>query len=115
MRKSVALLLVLSFLTASSIVIAKSASSAEAEFLGDYESGTAGETGSWSCCCYGKIYVIGGTYEGYHNTNQEYDPSTNTWAVKTSMPTPRSNFGIAVYQNKIYCIGGSPGSDWTVG
>jgi N-acetylneuraminic acid mutarotase len=70
----------------------------------------------------GKIYAIGGsTEEGYCpntigtdykdkgwivNTNEEYDPETDAWTFKKPMPTPRYNFGIAVYQNKIYCIGG---------
>jgi N-acetylneuraminic acid mutarotase len=42
-------------------------------------------------------------------TNEEYDPETDTWTKKASMPTPRSDFGIAVYENKIYCIGGNTG------
>jgi N-acetylneuraminic acid mutarotase len=70
----------------------------------------------------GKIYAIGGSNQsGFapsmpdstvlgikHNvdTNEEYDPATNTWTFKKPMPTPRNNFAIAVYQNKIYCIGG---------
>lgn len=49
----------------------------------------------------GKIYAIGGA------VNYEYDPATDTWAIKKSMPTQRHEFGIAVYENKIYCIGGS--------
>jgi len=35
-----------------------------------------------------------------------YDPATNTWTTKKPMPTPRQEFAIAVYQNKIYVIGG---------
>ncbi len=69
----------------------------------------------------GKIYAIGGDtgvaygypsdfiYTGpgrVSGTNEEYDPTTNTWIFKAPMPTPRSSFGIAVYENKIYCIGG---------
>ncbi len=68
----------------------------------------------------GKIYAIGGctpnlsgnvitadtVYGPVVGTNEEYDPATDTWTFKSSMPTPRSQFGIAVYQNKIYCIGG---------
>jgi len=62
----------------------------------------------------GKIYAIGGHIEngsyslnptnGFVGTNEEYDPQTDTWTIKTSMPTPRSNFAIAACQNKIYCI-----------
>jgi N-acetylneuraminic acid mutarotase len=67
----------------------------------------------------GKIYAIGGdqgTYYGYvalggsvgnfSGTNEEYDPSLDQWTFKAPMPTPRCNFDIAVYENKIYCIGG---------
>ncbi|MHC3129102.1 MAG: hypothetical protein IBV52_03395 [Candidatus Bathyarchaeota archaeon] len=60
----------------------------------------------------GKIYAIGGQTglpsAGYSilNVNEEYDPATDTWVFKTPMPTERTEFGIAVYQNKIYCIGG---------
>jgi N-acetylneuraminic acid mutarotase len=53
----------------------------------------------------GKIYVIGGSI------HYEYDPATDSWVEKTLMPTPRTSFGIAVYQNKIYTIGGRSG--WT--
>jgi N-acetylneuraminic acid mutarotase len=60
----------------------------------------------------GKIYAVGGILlHGPINTrtgvNEEYNPITDTWTNQTSMPTPRVDFGIAVYQNKIYCIGGS--------
>ena len=48
----------------------------------------------------GKIYVIG------TSVNQEYDPVTDTWTPKRPMPTRRGQFAIAVYQNKIYVIGG---------
>lgn len=64
----------------------------------------------------GKIYAIGGCTKngsysqypitGFVGTNEEYNPSTDTWILKTSMPTPRSNFAIAACKNKIYCIGG---------
>jgi N-acetylneuraminic acid mutarotase len=62
----------------------------------------------------GKIYAIGGSTlqgsppytGGIVGTNEEYDPATDTWVFKTPMPTPRTGFGIAVYNNKIYCIGG---------
>lgn len=40
------------------------------------------------------------------NTNEEYNTKTDTWTMKTPMPTARDHFGIAVYDNKVYCIGG---------
>ena len=70
----------------------------------------------------GKIYAISGTTEsGYipnnegndykakgwiTNVNEEYDPLTDSWSFKTPIPTPRYNFAITAYQNKIYCMGG---------
>ena len=33
----------------------------------------------------------------------------DSWTTLASMPTPRSHFAIAAYQNKIYCIGGRVG------
>ncbi len=71
-----------------------------------------------------KIYAIGGDdlslmgnvlspemgYGKILGTNEEYDPATGMWTFKTSMPTPRTSFGIAVYKNKIYCIGGYIGN-----
>ena len=65
----------------------------------------------------GKIYAIGGCSEngnylprpisGFVGTNEEYDPVADTWTIKASMPTPRSNFAIAACKDKIYCIGGA--------
>jgi N-acetylneuraminic acid mutarotase len=65
----------------------------------------------------GKIYAIGGFpaismadyYNGskYVGFNEEYDPATDTWTSKSAMPAPLLAFGIAVYQNKIYCIDGT--------
>jgi len=49
----------------------------------------------------GKIYAIGG------EVNYEYDPAADKWTARKPMPTARQHFGIAVYQNKIYTIGGS--------
>ena len=68
----------------------------------------------------GKIYAIGGSKAsgpyrpdayagGFVGTNEEYDPATDTWTTKASMPTPRDYFAIAAFKNKIYCIGGAVG------
>jgi N-acetylneuraminic acid mutarotase len=64
----------------------------------------------------GMIYVMGGSQRHFTsdtaffyvtiNSTEAYNPATDTWTEKTSMPTSRSYFGTAVYQNKIYCIGG---------
>jgi hypothetical protein len=57
----------------------------------------------------GKIYVMKGS------VNYEFDPATNIWSHKTRMPTPRSMFGLAVWQDKIYVISGAKGFNWSSG
>jgi len=63
----------------------------------------------------GIIYAIGGSrmqnisnhyFSATINSTEAYNPATNTWTEKSSIPTARSSFGAGVYQNKIYCIGG---------
>jgi N-acetylneuraminic acid mutarotase len=70
----------------------------------------------------GRIYAIGGTTEsgqriytggylgnitgGVSSTNEEYNPEMDTWTLKSPMPTPRADFAIVAYENRIYCIGG---------
>ncbi len=63
-----------------------------------------------------KIYVIGGI-TGYDSNasvsllcdvNEVYDPSTDTWETKSSMPTKRESLGASVVDGKIYLIGGYP-------
>jgi N-acetylneuraminic acid mutarotase len=66
----------------------------------------------------GKIYAIGGyldqiSFSGHLGTNEMYDPATDTWETKESMPTARNRFGIAVVQNKIYVIGGETDEGYT--
>lgn len=53
----------------------------------------------------GKIYFLG------NSVNFEFNPTTNNWTSKTPMPTPRAGFGLVVYQNKIFTVGGS--LQWT--
>ena len=73
----------------------------------------------------GKIYVMGGagnypknedqplngnTPHRVLDLNQVYDPATNTWATRQTMPTPRSHLFAAAVNGKIYLIGGRLGS-----
>ncbi len=61
-----------------------------------------------------KIYVIGGWNSIDPNTgiaitlgtNEMYDPATDTWTSKTSMPTPATSMEANVVGNKIYVISG---------
>jgi len=66
----------------------------------------------------GKIYVIGGEiwideYMGYPadivevlQTNEVYDPATDSWSEMAPIPTGVSNYASAVLDGKIYIIGG---------
>jgi N-acetylneuraminic acid mutarotase len=62
----------------------------------------------------GKIYVIGGadydndtsTYNTSYDEVEEYDPSTDTWTLKTSMTNFRSHLISETVNGKIYAIGG---------
>ncbi|MFC2037950.1 Kelch repeat-containing protein [Chloroflexota bacterium] len=66
----------------------------------------------------GKIYAIGGgvslddwygIVETY-STVEEYDPATDTWTIKASMPTSRGWHSASVIDGKIYIFGGSQNS-----
>ncbi|MDR0471373.1 MAG: hypothetical protein LBH79_06595 [Nitrososphaerota archaeon] len=68
----------------------------------------------------GKIYAMGGTVvtrpHFFHterevmDTNEMYDPETNSWIYKTPLPAPSNNFAVAVFEDQIYCIGGDGSS-----
>ncbi|MDK2742511.1 MAG: hypothetical protein NDI90_06320 [Nitrospira sp. BO4] len=73
----------------------------------------------------GKIYVIGGAalHPGSSETAlyparphrsvatvEEYDPKTNRWSERSSMPTARNHAAIGVVNDKLYVIGGRLGS-----
>jgi N-acetylneuraminic acid mutarotase len=55
-----------------------------------------------------RIYAFGGyPYDGrLYSISGEYAPSTDTWTAKTPMRQPRIRFATAVYDNKIFVIGG---------
>lgn len=54
-----------------------------------------------------KLYVIGGWGEGKaRGANYEYDPATDKWTKKTSMPRPAHHAALASYNGKIYVCGG---------
>jgi hypothetical protein len=62
-----------------------------------------------------RIYCIGGTTgysssTGYALTDvtETYDPETDTWETKASMPTARDTLQANVVKGKIYLIGGYP-------
>jgi N-acetylneuraminic acid mutarotase len=118
MRNSVTLLLILFVLAASCLVVKPALSSAEiAENSWAPKAPLSKARYSLGAAVVnGKIYAIGGimlTYQDSLRTeskevgiNEEYDPATNTWTLKKSMPEPLSDFATAAYEGKIYCIGG---------
>ncbi len=59
-----------------------------------------------------KIYVVGGSRQcpsvliNPSATLEVYDPSINSWAVGTPMPTARWDLGAAAVGNNLYAIGG---------
>ena len=55
-----------------------------------------------------RVYVLGVTSQKVPllSVNQAYDPITDTWTEAASMPTLRTDFGIAVVNDTLYAIGG---------
>jgi N-acetylneuraminic acid mutarotase len=66
----------------------------------------------------GILYAIGGDEtvlydlnkvynpQGVVTSNEAYDPETNTWTVKSPMPTPRDHLSSAVIGENIFVLGG---------
>jgi len=64
----------------------------------------------------GLIYVVGGEYPGspsptYHSEVYAYNPFTDTWTTKASMPTARDELGVVAIESTIYAIGGGATCD----
>ncbi len=119
MSKTAALVLVLVFLTASCtcVTVPVGVSAAVENSWVPKASMQEARCGLSVAAVNGKIYAIGGATEcsygtitsGMVGTNEEYNPTTDAWAFREPMPTPRTRFAIAAYQGKIYCIGGTTG------
>ena len=120
MSKKVVLLFALVFLS-STLIMAESVSAVDLGSWTTRASMQEARSELGVVVANGKIYAVGGSTKqgeepytgGIVGTNEEYDPATNTWVFKTPMPTPRIDFGIAVYNNKIYCVGGKDGESIT--
>ena len=59
----------------------------------------------------GILYVVGGATgaeptHGTLATVEAYDPATDTWTPRLSMPTSRSRLGVAVIDGILYAVGG---------
>ena len=59
------------------------------------------------------LYAVGGTPAqvtcSYSAANEAYDPTTNTWSVKTAMPTAREELAVGVVNGILYAVGGGVG------
>src|SRR6266487_3650225 len=56
----------------------------------------------------GIVYMIGGNAQGScTNANVAYNPVTNLWVAKASMPTPRCGAAVVADNGLIYAIGGT--------
>jgi len=61
-----------------------------------------------AACVGGKVYLIGGLVHvgSAVKTVYQYDPATNAWTQKADLPQPRGAMGVAVYNGKVYAVGG---------
>jgi hypothetical protein len=126
MRKRAAALVAIAFLTASCMLVASpafsSAIGAENTWVSKAPMKVA-RANFGIATVNGKIYVFGGdtgpltgnivppetSTSSTVDSTEEYNTVLDSWTNKTPMPTPRALLGVAVYQNKIYCIGGYRG------
>lgn len=71
--------------------------------------------------CGDKIYAIGGAEENKTNglstsgcsVNEAYNPSSNTWTTKASMPTSRLEMTANAVNGLIYVVGGMTGQEYS--
>ncbi len=65
----------------------------------------------------GKLYVVGGSVRNPNNPHVDYwvtgalevyDPTTDSWATKAPMPTPRTTAAVRVIGGMLHVVGGDP-------
>ena len=68
--------------------------------------GAASTTGVFGSA---QLYVLGGTSDGINgvNTNQIYNPQSNSWTIGALMPTTRGALTVAVVNDSLYALGGT--------
>ena len=72
------------------------------------------EAGAAAAAINGQLYVVGGISQAGVINNprnavlQVYDPTTNTWATKASMPTARGGAEAVAINGLLYVVGGTP-------
>ncbi|HLN45088.1 MAG TPA: kelch repeat-containing protein [Candidatus Sulfotelmatobacter sp.] len=74
-----------------------------------YEAHRAGVAATSGLIAPKRIYVFGGEvgFMEANNTNQVYDPQTDTWSIGSSMPTSRASLAVAVVDDLLYALGGN--------
>ncbi len=75
-----------------------------------------GRYGPGAAALNGLLYVVGGDDQcrgGFQviGAVEAYDPVSNSWSTKASMPTARSYPGVAVVNGVLYVLGGAFGND----
>ena len=108
MNRSISLVLILIFLTASCIITIQPAKASADSWVTKAPMPFA-NAGGVAVAVNGEIYVIGPSF------NYVYNPSNNTWVSKTPIPTHQQSFAVAAYQNKIYVSGGCSGFNQITG
>jgi N-acetylneuraminic acid mutarotase len=56
----------------------------------------------------GEIYVFGGESHKTFDSNEKYNPQTNSWTEEPPMPIGRHGLMAVAVGNNIYVIGGGP-------
>ena len=100
MNRSISLVYVLIFLTASCIIIIQPAKASPDSWVTKAPMPSS-NAGGVAVALNGEIYVIG------PNFSYVYSPSTNTWVSKILIPTHQQSFAVATFKNKkIHVFGG---------
>jgi len=55
----------------------------------------------------GILYAVGGDNRFEYNTNEAYDPATDTWTAKASMPQKRNLLAVGAINGILYAVGGN--------
>ncbi len=62
----------------------------------------------------GKVYVVGGfDTSGPVATMESYDPATDRWTPRASLPAPLHHVNVAAVDSKLYVVGGLTGASFT--
>ena len=112
MGRDFVLAFVLVFLIASSIIVAEPVSGFSAVGENTWVEMAPmqqARSGLGVIAVEGKIYAIGGTtntgfISSVLSANEQYDPTTNTWIYKASMPTARVYFAIAATKTRFTAL-----------